>query len=207
MSDRKQQIYVVFSRTNTNMGRLIRMVTRHSFNHVSISLDAGLHRMYSFARYHINSPLEGGLVHETPQRMLACHDVEIKVYRIDADPALVRRVHNRLYDALRRQEQLIYNTLGACGAAVGWRVRVPDAYTCVDFVATLLERPELASLAQLEQALEGTEIYHGGYAHYSALYGTCAPKQPDAFLERQSKRQVMVGTYRQFSRLYRRMIR
>lgn len=46
-------IYVLVSRTGTNIAKIIRFFTRKPYNHASISADSNLHEMYSFCR---NSP-------------------------------------------------------------------------------------------------------------------------------------------------------
>ena len=53
-------LYVMFSHTNTGMGRMIRAVTGSSYNHVSISLRPDLAVCYSFARRNKHNALAGG---------------------------------------------------------------------------------------------------------------------------------------------------
>lgn len=45
-----QSIYVLITRTNTLLSRSIRLATGAEYTHVSLALDRGLTRMYSFAR-------------------------------------------------------------------------------------------------------------------------------------------------------------
>ena len=58
----ENQLYIMLSRTDTGMGRLIRFFTRYDYNHVSLSLDPRLHSWVSFARYAVDVPLAGGFV-------------------------------------------------------------------------------------------------------------------------------------------------
>ncbi len=72
--------YVVFFVTNTIMGKMIQFATRNSYSHVALAFEEDLQTMYSFARYHINSPISGGFVIEHPHRYLnGNRDVEINV--------------------------------------------------------------------------------------------------------------------------------
>ena len=50
-------VYIVFSATPTGTGRLIRKATRNQYNHVSLSLNRDIRKMYSFARIHRAIPL------------------------------------------------------------------------------------------------------------------------------------------------------
>ena len=61
-------IYIVFSSTPTGMGRLIRLATRNQYNHVSLSFESDIQKLYSFARYHRTIPLYGGFVVESVLR-------------------------------------------------------------------------------------------------------------------------------------------
>ena len=61
-------IYVVFSSTPYKIGKTIRMLTGEKYNHVSISLDAELTQMYSFARRYYKTPFYGGFVKESLSR-------------------------------------------------------------------------------------------------------------------------------------------
>ena len=60
-----QSIYVLITRTNTLLSRSIRLATGAEYTHVSLALDRGLTRMYSFARRFDRIPFFAGLVHES----------------------------------------------------------------------------------------------------------------------------------------------
>ena len=66
MDEETEYLYVVFSATPYRMGKLIRFVTREPYNHVAISTEASLTRMYSFARRFYRTPFYGGFVTEEP---------------------------------------------------------------------------------------------------------------------------------------------
>ena len=56
-------IYIMLSRTNTGIGRIIRLFLRTSrYNHVSAALDGRLFLLYSFSRARKDSPFSGGFV-------------------------------------------------------------------------------------------------------------------------------------------------
>lgn len=59
-----KDIYVVLSQTGTVFSRVLKLFTRAEYNHVSISLDEGLDKMYSFGRINPNNPFVGGFVEE-----------------------------------------------------------------------------------------------------------------------------------------------
>ena len=75
-------LYVMFSHTNTGMGRMIRAVTGSSYNHVSISLRPDLAVCYSFARRNKHNALAGGFVAEDAGRLCDEGDIRVRVCRV-----------------------------------------------------------------------------------------------------------------------------
>ena len=63
-----KEIYLVFTRTGTWLSRMICIIFRMKYPHVSISFDDSLTRMYSFGRRSPDNPFSGGLVEENLQR-------------------------------------------------------------------------------------------------------------------------------------------
>lgn len=121
----KHNIYVVFIMTNTYMGKLIRLFTRNQYNHVTLALDSNLCEMYSFARYHINSPIRGGFVVELPDRYLFNNqDVMIKVCQMPVNEEQYRRIQEEIRYFKKHKEIMIYNTLNAILSLLRKRVHL-----------------------------------------------------------------------------------
>lgn len=58
---RKFHLYIVVTRTNTVLSRLIQLVKNDEYTHAAIALDMELDSMYSFGRKHTYNPFVGGL--------------------------------------------------------------------------------------------------------------------------------------------------
>ncbi|MBQ8797260.1 MAG: hypothetical protein IJZ56_03600 [Oscillospiraceae bacterium] len=135
----KHYIYIVFSSTPYKIGKLIRRVTRETYNHISISLDKDLTQMYSFSRRYYRLPLYGGFVHESRSRY------HVKGIATDiclcALPVTARQyatLNNLLQGMHRRSRFYIYNHLSVLGAVIHKPIRARDAYTCVEFCVKVL---------------------------------------------------------------------
>lgn len=138
MTDPKY-LYVLFSATPYRMGQMIRMVTGESYNHVAIATEEDLRDLYSFSRRYYTTPFYGGFVSEHPSR-----------YHRDGVPANVRLYRlpltNRQWELLqellgkmrRRADRYLYNHLSALAAPLHIKVRVRDAFTCVEFTVKVL---------------------------------------------------------------------
>ena len=58
-------LYVVFSTTPFKIGKFIRFITGYNYNHVSVSLNKDLKKMYSVGRLNPYNTIIGGFVHES----------------------------------------------------------------------------------------------------------------------------------------------
>lgn len=157
-------VYVVFSSTNYIMSKLIKFFTHNKYNHTSISLDEDIHKLYSFARYHINSPFVGGFIVEYPERYIYKNKRPlVKVCRVQLSADEYNAVRQRLDEMLENKEEYIYNFFSAAGSLMGKRVKIEKCYTCVEFVASMIGYEDISSIRQLEERLAGMEIYTGEF--------------------------------------------
>ena len=172
-------LYVVFSSTPYKMGRFIRVMTRHRYNHVAVSLDPELRWLYSFARHYRNTPFYGGFVRETPARYRYRGRVaRIKVCAIPITDAQRSELETLLRGMKRASRRYRYNLLSATTVLFHRRVRLPNAYTCVEFVVDLIHRivPEISldpartySVHQLGEMFAQYEIYSGEFPERDAV--------------------------------------
>jgi hypothetical protein len=180
----KHYIYVVFIVTNTNIGKLIRFFTRNSYSHVTLAFDRNLSKMYSFARYHINSPILGGFVTEQPERYLSGgRDVKIKVCRLQVSQMEFERLQKEItyFDLLR--EEMIYNTLDAILSLFRIKSSLTNSFTCIDFVTYVLQMEKVMSIKELEEKLKRYVIYLGSLKEIAPV----GYRLEDEFFVRRSK--------------------
>lgn len=128
-------LYVMFSHTNTGMGRMIRAVTGSSYNHVSISLRPDLAVCYSFARRNKHNALAGGFVAEDAGRLCDEGDIRVRVCRVPVTRGQFDAARNMLMVCRAQPGRTIYNTYGAMASVVGFHLALPGAFTCVEFVS------------------------------------------------------------------------
>lgn len=154
-------LYLMISRTGTGIGRMIRTVSRYPYNHVSLSLDPALRQWVSFARYAADIPLYGGFITESPERYLASgQDVQIRLFRLEIAESRAQRLEALFAQAGNRDFRLIYNTYDAIAAALGCRLPIPNAYTCLSFACAVLDLP-CRSIQELDSYLTPWLYYQG----------------------------------------------
>lgn len=197
----EKYIYVVFSKTPSKMGKCIRFVTRNRYNHVSLALSADLEVLYSFARYHINSPFVGGFVLETQQRYSAKKKpVEIKICRVPVSLERYTAIGEILETFYAQKEEMIYNSLNALLSVFHRKFKLENAYTCIEFAAFVLEMEKICSIEEMEEALRETVLYEGIWRFKKEKKKITQ----DDYFTTESKRQICAHTALHFYRIARR---
>lgn len=159
---KRSYLYVVFVSTNTMMGKGIRLFTRNKYSHVTIAFDRELRAMYSFARYHINSPIYGGFVVEQPGRYLyGEQDVLVKICEVPIEQEEYERIRQEIEYFRQNREVMIYNTLNALLSLMGKHLKVTNMYTCLEFTTYLLRYPRMLAIRELERRLAEYVVYTG----------------------------------------------
>ena len=154
-------VYIMVSRTDTRIARMVRAATHYPYNHVSVTLDPATGQWYSFARYHRDAPLYGGFVMEGPARLLGGRrDNPIRVYRVNIPERNAAALDALFPLANSADSGLIYNHLDALACAIGQRVSVPGCHTCLSFAEYVLDR-KFHSIERLCEALAPCQIYEG----------------------------------------------
>lgn len=162
-------IYVVFSATPYKMGKLIRKVTGSTYNHMSISLDSELNRMYSFARRYYRTPLYGGFVRESLNRYQKnAARSQIMICRIPVTTARYAALEQHLSLMETRQNRYLYNHLSALSSLLRVSIPARDASTCVEFCVQCLHTAGFPvipghyySIPQLAALLQPYTVYRG----------------------------------------------
>lgn len=133
-------IYIVFSATPYKMGRFIRLFTGGKYNHVSVSSDSKLTELYSFARRYRRAPFIGGFVREHSERFSVngkCTD--IMICAVPVSKMKKELLMSRLAEMKREREKYIYNFFSAAAVPFHRKIRIKDAYTCVEFAVYMLD--------------------------------------------------------------------
>ena len=176
-----------------------------TYNHISLSFDADLSTMYTFARSHINAPFYGGFVTESPRRYRnAGQDARIKVCRVSLSEEQFYTLRRFVLRMERSSQRYIYNIYSAMVAPLRIRLLIRDSYTCTEFVGDALgvagldiPRGAFHSLQKLEKILNPYTIYEGSCAEYTQFlsWGN------DRFPERIPPLSVTVATARAMGQL------
>lgn len=167
----QRYLYVFFSSTPFKTGRFIRFLTNTRYNHVSVSVDPELKELYSFARYYRNTPFYAGFVRESGTRFLCGGEVSnVKICALPITEEQYLYAKSVLADMRETAPNYIYNFLSAIVYPLHMRVRLPNAYTCVEFAVDFLIKvaahplPDPLhnySISEFEALLSDYTVYSG----------------------------------------------
>lgn len=168
---KQRVIYVMFSSTPSKIGKMIRTLTKHPYNHVSLCLNADEMTVYSFARIYKNHPFYGGFVKESTSRFLVDnHSTQVKLCAIPVSEEQYMHLTNVVRQMEEDAHQYTYNHLSIIAGIFKKKVQVKNAYTCVEFTAKLLTKskalPQIDTetfydIEMLEQKLSRYVVYEG----------------------------------------------
>lgn len=210
ITETNKYIYVAFLTTPTKIGKAIRMVTKNKYSHVVLSFDEDLRTMYSFARYHINSPLVAGFVEESALRYyLSEEDVPVKICKIPLTQKKYKEVLDYICTIELNSKQYVYNFLALAAASIHKKIPIEKSYTCIEFVYSVLYNCGIEnsldinryfSIVDLENALSKYVVYEGNLQEPTSSLDW----GKDAFYSRKSVPKVITGSIRQCGALIRR---
>lgn len=157
----ERDLYLMISKTDTQLGRFIRSVSGFQYNHCSLSVDPTFHEWVSFGRYHKEAPLYSGYITESPERFLAKgFDTEVRIFRLTVSQERYQEILNLFSHAGEADCGLIYNTFDCMAAALNRRVKIHGAYTCLSFACQVIGKDYL-TIEELDGDLKDLMIYEG----------------------------------------------
>lgn len=159
--DDPKKLYVMITKTDTGIGKLIRAVTRYPYNHVSMTLDDSFRTWVSFARFHLDTPLYGGFIREPVERFLAKGQrIDIRIFALELPARRIEEIRALFDKAGVPGSDYIYNYLELVTLSVGLRFSIRDAYSCLGFANAVLGTDH-RSIKALDQSLTPRLFYEG----------------------------------------------
>lgn len=135
-----RNIFILLTRSQTVLSRVIRRATGDTYTHVSIACDDELQTLCSFARRRAALPVPAGLVRESLQggyfelhRYMPC-----ALLCLPAQESAYGAVRARVEAMLASRERYRYDYGGLIRCRLGVPGGPPDRYFCSRFVAEVL---------------------------------------------------------------------
>lgn len=136
----KVNIYIVATQTGTILSRLLKIVTKAKYNHISISLDPNLENMYSFGRRNPYNPFIGGLVHESPKwgTFKRFPNTITKIISIEINREDYLKIKKHIEQMYAHKDDYHYNLQGVAYGYFNIPYKKENYYYCSEFVREVL---------------------------------------------------------------------
>ncbi len=132
-------IYLVFSNTSTYVAKMIRILSRKSFSHVSIASSPDLDEMYSFCRNYRRTPLPATFNREHITSGSFGKYIPCEIYKIDLSDEQREEYEKIINYFSAHRCEYGYNVLGLCTIPLKKNIRRKNKYVCSQFVAHVLD--------------------------------------------------------------------
>ena len=177
----KRCLYIVLTRTNTVISKLIHVIKNDEYTHAAIAFDRELDHMYSFGRKYTFNPFIGVFKQE---------EINQGIYKLcKTVPSLVieLQVSNRQYEKARilldhfilNSNLYKYNYMGLLHDLLRKPVCYDDRFLCSEFVYHVLKESGIADLGKSRNlirpqnllAIKGETVYKGNLNNLKSIYG------------------------------------
>lgn len=141
-------IYVVLTRTNTIISRLIRFFKKDEYTHASISLDRNLENMYSFGRKYDFNPFIGVFKHENINKgtYKYCKTLPGVVIELEVTKSQYKKAKALLGHFISNGSRYKYNYMGLVNSLFDKGSCYSTRFMCSEFVYYILNESGIADL-------------------------------------------------------------
>lgn len=175
--DNKTSIYIVCTQTGTILSRILKIITKAEYNHVSISLDSTLNHMYSFGRKNAYNPIIGGLVQENPNwgTFKRFSNTKAKIIGIEIDTQDYENIKHYIEEMYSHKEDYHYNLYGLAYGYFNIPYKKDNYYYCSEFVREILLKGRVITEIEFNTVVKPIDFlslknYHEVYEGYLKEY-------------------------------------
>lgn len=167
----KYYLYVLLTRTNTIISKLIHNFTNDQYTHAAISLDKDLSRMYSFGRKYTKNPFLGRFRKETLDTGVYKFHKNLPglIMEIEVTKQQYQHVESMINHFIENKDLYKYNYPGLIYGLFNKETHYEHRFLCSEFVYYLLNESSIVdfhlprNLIRPQNLLDlhGTIIYEG----------------------------------------------
>ena len=140
-----EKIYIVLTHTGTVLSRSIKIFTRNTYTHASISLDKNMEKMYSFGRLNPYNPFVGGFVKEginigTFKRF---KNTITEIYSLEITKEEYNKLEEIILKFVENKKAYKFNFIGLVLAGINKKYKRKNKFYCSQFVREIIEKSEI----------------------------------------------------------------
>jgi len=175
------KIFIVLTNTDSMLTKAIKLYTKKPYNHVSISFDKELTKIYSFGRKMPNNPFVGGFVKENMEAQIF-QNADCAIYSFEVTKRQYYLMLNKVRAIESEKDLYRYNFIGLFALAARLKINRKNAYFCSQFVAMILQEGGIyvankptyfTSPHDIQTYTEFQLIHEGSLIDYLRLHNRC----------------------------------
>lgn len=172
-----RQIYIVLTHSGSLLSRTIKFVKKYEYTHVSISLDKGLNKMYSFGRLKPYNTFVAGFVQESPKygTFKRFSKTKTKIFCLDVTEKQYQKIKKIIKYFERKRKKYKFNTIGLFSVALNIKITKENSFYCAEFIKYVLEQakiktnlPELVTPEDFLHLKNINPVYIGFLKNYTS---------------------------------------
>lgn len=141
----KHYLYIVLTRTNSTVSKLIGLFTKDEYTHAAISLDKDLNNMYSFARKYTFNPFIGRFKHENLNEGLYKFSKNLPgaIIEIEVSKEQYEKATQLVNNFIENSNKYKYNYIGLIHNLLNKEVCYENRFLCSEFVYHILNQSSI----------------------------------------------------------------
>ncbi|EQB88455.1 hypothetical protein J2Z44_000344 [Clostridium punense] len=141
----KYYLYIVLTRTNSTVSKLIGLFTKDEYTHAAISLDKDLNNMYSFARKYTFNPFIGRFKHENLNEGLYKFSKNLPgaIIEIEVSKEQYEKATQLVNNFIENSNKYKYNYIGLIHNLLNKEVCYENRFLCSEFVYHILNQSSI----------------------------------------------------------------
>lgn len=141
-------IYILLTKSDTFVSRIIRLLTADSYTHVSLSFNRTLRPLYSFSRKYIYRPLPAGLHREELDKgfFKRFDTIPCALYSLDVEEEVYISAQNQVLSMMRNAGFYRFNIIGLFLCRMNIPFKRRRHFFCSQFVSEVLKNSNALKL-------------------------------------------------------------
>ncbi len=136
----KVKIYIMLAYTGTIYSRLLKVVLKNKYVHVSISMDKEMKKLYSFGRKKPTAMFPCGFVNEDIKSITnVFKNAECQIFELEITKEEYNRLENKISEFKSNEMEYGYNILGLLPLNFNIKVNRKKHFVCSQFIGYLLQ--------------------------------------------------------------------
>lgn len=143
-----KSIYILLTKSETTISKIIRLTTSDLFTHASISFEQSLQPLYSFSRKRIHIPLPAGLRVEPLNTGFykKYEHIPCALYELQVEDEVYHNAKQEVEQMLLEAKQYHFSVLGLLLCRLNIPMNRKKRYFCSQFVSEILHRSNAIEL-------------------------------------------------------------